>query len=113
MKQCFDSCETWHYHIDVQHIEQTANNGAEIKFSFVSSLYPIFEERWEITWQNFLGDFGGVVGLWLGASFLTFIDLFVYLTQLHRKKKAKQKNNEKLQGKTMHTLSYKARSCNH
>lgn len=46
---------------------------------FPMAKFALFQERYGLSWQNFIGNIGGVIDFWLGASFLGIVHLVFYL----------------------------------
>lgn len=42
-------------------------------------IFPTFQEQLVMDEQGLISNFGGIIGLWLGASFLAFFHLFTYV----------------------------------
>ncbi|CAD5228407.1 unnamed protein product [Bursaphelenchus xylophilus] len=65
---------------DVPHNELTVN------FLFTSFEYMDCEQDYEETWVEFIGNVGGVLGLWLGLSAVSFIQAVIWMYRLFRPK---------------------------
>uniref|UniRef100_A0A914XKJ1 Uncharacterized protein n=1 Tax=Plectus sambesii TaxID=2011161 RepID=A0A914XKJ1_9BILA len=50
-----------------------------LKLMFPIAKFALFQERYGSSWQNFIGNVGGVIDFWLGASFLSLVHLVFYL----------------------------------
>ncbi len=55
----------------------TSSFGLELRLI----VYPKFEEYVSYTLQNMMGDLGGTIGLWMGASFLSIIHVIVFFAK--------------------------------
>ena len=44
-----------------------------------AEVYPEFVEEFVISWYELMGDLGGVIGLWLGASFVGVLHFFEFV----------------------------------
>ncbi len=67
------------------------NSETKLLIKIDSEVYPEFREESVIHWYQLMGDLGGVIGLWLGASFvgvLHFIEFvlrdFIWTRRLKR-----------------------------
>ncbi|CAD5221375.1 unnamed protein product [Bursaphelenchus okinawaensis] len=70
---------------DVPHNELTVN------FLFTSFEYMDCEQDWETSWVEFIGNVGGVLGLWLGLSALSVIQSVVWIYNMFRPEKKVEK----------------------
>lgn len=53
-----------------------------ISCHIVSFSFPVFEEKLALSWQEFLAQFGGNLGLWLGLSFASLVHIPVFLIRV-------------------------------
>lgn len=60
----------------------TANRTTSIIIRIDSMIFPLFEEKSVISIKLFLTQLGGNLGLWLGASFLGLLHIFVFILKL-------------------------------
>lgn len=86
-KQCLRSCDLWTYQIVTKRAYTPVNSEKEkftLIYNYGSLVYPKFEEYVSYTFQNLMGDLGGTIGLWMGASFLSIIHVLIFFAKRFR-----------------------------
>lgn len=75
---CLPSCEEWRfdYHIDTKTFlsESLQNRFTSVKVNYPApSSILVMNEIDSQTWEDLIGNVGGLMGLWLGASIISFL----------------------------------------
>ncbi|CAD5221371.1 unnamed protein product [Bursaphelenchus okinawaensis] len=58
-----------------------ADNVLSMALQFGSFEYLKVEQEYAFTFASFIGEFGGALGMWLGLSILSVLQLFVFMTE--------------------------------
>jgi len=76
---CLLDCKTRTFATVVEH-ESTANSSRnELKLVVQSFTSPLFEEKLAMTFDNFISQFGGILGLYISISFAALVHLPVFV----------------------------------
>lgn len=84
LNQCVTGCELWNYEMSIA-VATMPRFSQKISFKNLTDIiikYPtvgdvlIMTEIDPQTWENFVGNVGGLLGIWTGASILSFIQMF-------------------------------------
>lgn len=100
---CIQSCEQWDFErsvtINVQ--PRSVREIAVQTFTYIQIFYPreidiiVMSEVDTFTWDRFIADIGGVLGIWLGASMLSFVQM-VYQCCFCETKEERVKGDRKI-----------------
>lgn len=84
--ECYDSCEIWKYQY-TKYITTLAIEARTLSFKNQTDINIVYPEESDVlvmidadarTWEDFVGNVGGLLGVWTGASIISFLEL-VYL----------------------------------
>lgn len=81
---CFEGCETWSYDtsITIKLIPSSVQNVVKKYYTKIEIEYPpdgsvlVMIETDSQSWESFIGNVGGLLGIWTGASILSLIQIF-------------------------------------
>lgn len=87
-QSCLEDCEhvkltfVTEQNTDVYKLNYCTNCTTTQFVKFGSFAYPYIEEVLAKSLESFIAEFGGLVGLWLGGSFIAFSHVFVFLAHM-------------------------------
>ena len=77
---CFPHCtRTSLQSISNTNYQTIEDNVANISLTVNSFEYLSYKEEYKFTRTDFISEFGGILGLWIGLDFLAFMDLIYWL----------------------------------
>ena len=78
---CFAPCDFFEYSLvgEKQTFAHTDSTAFKISLSLVSTSHVVVAESLLYPFDSFVGEFGGALGLFIGASFLSVWDIIEYL----------------------------------
>lgn len=96
---CLPNCEKTVFQVTSQQIvDRASGNFSESRIFISTHVYTIVEERLKSTWESFVGETGGALGVWLGLSFASVIHIPIFgmkalVRSIFHRRQEKAQNN--------------------
>lgn len=78
-----------------QFVPNPGEDSTVMQLQIADVVFPLFEEFIEKKWENFLSEFGGTIGIWLGGSLIAIVHVPLFIAKVFLSLLAKRKQSRK------------------